>query len=149
MVDIFTKTQRSNIMRGIKQKDTQPEKIVRSYLHSKGYRFRIHKKGIPGTPDIWLSKYNSAIFVHGCYWHRHLGCRYASTPDDNMSKWQKKFASNVARDLRNRAALANRSIRVLIVWECALKTVDARNLSLPLVERWLNCFYAQNQHCLL
>ena len=124
-------------MRGIKQKNTLPEKVVRSYLHVAGFRFRLHKKGIPGTPDLWLNKYNAAIFVNGCYWLRHQGCKYASTPAENTGAWEKKFALNVARDELNLADLARQGIRVLVIWDCALKTIESRSHALPKIVNWL------------
>jgi DNA mismatch endonuclease (patch repair protein) len=120
-MDTHTPEQRSRNMSCIKCKDTKPEKIVRSLLHSAGYRFRIHRKNLPGLPDIVLPKYNVIIFVHGCYWHRHPGCRYASTPKTNTTFWQAKFDSNVKRDAATQQALTEAGWNVIIVWGCETK----------------------------
>jgi DNA mismatch endonuclease (patch repair protein) len=106
------------MMASIKAKDTKPEKRVRKYLHASGLRFRLHVKGLPGSPDIVLPKYCTAIFVHGCYWHRHDGCRYAYDPKSNIDFWTSKFTENVARDTRNRRALEELGWTVLVIWEC-------------------------------
>jgi len=137
MTDVFTKQKRSDVMSKIRGKDTKPEKIVRSYLHRCGFRFRLHKKGVPGRPDLWLPQYNAAIFVNGCYWHQHRGCKYAYTPKQNRDFWEKKFASNVVRDEENLTALRTDGIRVLVVWECELNTVHVRARTLPKITKWL------------
>ena len=118
MVDHLTKERRSWNMSLIKAKNTKPEKIVRSVLHSMGYRFRIHKKNYPGHPDIVLSKYNSIIFIHGCFWHQHKGCKYATFPKTNQEFWRKKLKSTVERDKRNILKLKAAGINVLVIWEC-------------------------------
>src|SRR5690242_6913452 len=120
MVDILTKERRSWNMSRIRGKDTGPEKSLRSLLHRAGLRFRLHKKGLPGRPDLVLARYRTAIFVHGCYWHRHHDCRFATTPSSNRQFWLDKFAGTVTRDERNREALENLGWRVLTVWECDL-----------------------------
>ncbi len=107
-------------MSRIRSKDTVPEIQVRSLLHRMGYRFRLHRKDLPGTPDIVLPKYRTAIFVHGCYWHRHSGCRYASTPKTNIDFWMKKFELNTERDKKNRSELADNGWNVMIIWQCEL-----------------------------
>lgn len=137
MTDIFTTRKRSEVMSLIRAKDTKPEKIVRSYLHRAGYRFRLHNKKLPGTPDLWLPKFNATIFVNGCYWHRHRDCKLAYTPKQNRSFWESKLSANVIRDEQNQAALLDRGIRTLIVWECALRTLDDCKQNLPKVEEWL------------
>ena len=108
-------------MSGIRGKNTQPEMLVRKYLHSKGFRYRLHDKKLPGSPDIVLRKYQLAIFVHGCFWHRHKGCRFATTPAQNREKWLLKFKQNKERDKRQIKQLINLGWRVLVIWECALK----------------------------
>lgn len=112
---------RSEIMSRIKSKNTQPEILVRSTLHRLGYRFRLHRKDLPGTPDIVLPKYRKVIFVHGCFWHRHEGCQYAYSPKSRKEFWQKKFKDNVSRDKKNRDILAHMGWKVEIVWECETK----------------------------
>ncbi|MES0491809.1 MAG: DNA mismatch endonuclease Vsr, partial [Leptospirales bacterium] len=97
MTDLLSKEKRSWNMSRIQGKNTKPELIVRSYLHSLGYRFRIHRKDLPGKPDIVLTKYKLVIFVHGCYWHRHKNCKLAYTPKSNVDFWLKKFDENIVR----------------------------------------------------
>lgn len=118
MADRISPEHRSWNMSRIRGRDTRPEKIVRSVLHRLGYRFRLHPKGLPGRPDIVLPKYRTAIFVHGCFWHRHLGCRFAYTPKSRHEFWLKKFDENVARDERARHALAEAGWNVMVIWEC-------------------------------
>lgn len=137
MTDVFTKPKRSDVMSKIRGKDTKPEMIVRSYLHQAGFRFRLHKKGVPGRPDLWLPKYNAAIFVNGCYWHRHRDCKYAYTPKQNRDFWQQRFDSNVVRDKENLATLRTLEVRVLVVWECQLNSVTNCERTLPKISGWL------------
>ena len=125
MTDHLTSQHRSWNMSRIKGWNTRPEIIVRSMLHRMGYRFRLHRKDLPGKPDIVLPKHNTVIFVHGCFWHRHPGCRYATTPKSNTEFWQKKFDRNVSRDKKNQANLKATGWRVLVVWECELRDLDA------------------------
>jgi DNA mismatch endonuclease (patch repair protein) len=110
------------MMSGIRGRDTAPEKIVRSHLHRAGLRFGLHRKDLPGRPDIVLPRWRSAVFVHGCFWHRHPGCRYAYVPKSNRAFWLRKFAANVERDGRNVAELRKMKWRVHVVWECRLST---------------------------
>ena len=131
-----TNAQRSAMMSQIRGKNTAPELALRLRLHAKGYRYRLNVRKLPGSPDIVLPKFRSAIFVHGCFWHRHDKCRYATTPQANALFWQEKFQQNVTRDTRNIQALKDAGWRVAIVWECALKfSADhaAQHVSL-----WLN-----------
>lgn len=107
-------------MAGIRGRDTTPERIVRSHLHRAGLRFRLHGRDLPGTPDIVLPKWKVAIFVHGCYWHRHPGCAFAYTPKSNVRFWKKKFHENVARDQRQIGAVRRAGWRPIVVWECQL-----------------------------
>jgi DNA mismatch endonuclease (patch repair protein) len=125
MVDRLTSERRSALMKSVRQKNTTPERAVRSALHALGYRFRLHRKDLPGTPDIVLPRYKVAIFVHGCFWHRHEGCHFATTPSSNEGYWLPKFASNVARDIRKETALTEAGWRVLTVWECETKSPAA------------------------
>src|SRR4051812_26276050 len=97
MTDVVDRKTRSRMMSGIKGRDTQPELLVRSFLHRAGFRFRLHAKGIVGRPDLVLPKYRAVVFVHGCFWHRH-NCKFATNPKTNSAFWRKKFAENVARD---------------------------------------------------
>ena len=113
--------QRSRNMSAIKSKNTKPEIAVRKLLHSMGYRFRLHRKDLPGSPDIVLPKYKTVIFVHGCFWHRHENCKYASTPKTRKEFWEKKFRENINRDNLNQANLSLKGWKIIITWECQLK----------------------------
>jgi len=121
MVDTISEAHRSWNMSRIKGRNTGPELRLRSLLHRAGFRFRLHVKDLPGKPDIVLPKYRTAIFVHGCFWHRHEGCRNATTPSTRAEFWQEKFDGNVKRDRRNMAALKTAGWAVITVWECDLK----------------------------
>jgi DNA mismatch endonuclease (patch repair protein) len=105
-------------MSGIRGTNTQPELKVRRHLHSAGLRYRLHKKGLPGRPDLVLPRFRTAVFVHGCFWHQHPGCRFATRPGTNAEFWQAKFATNRERDQRKEAELRALGWRVEIVWEC-------------------------------
>jgi DNA mismatch endonuclease (patch repair protein) len=118
------------MMAGIRGKNTRPEMLVRQFLHDRGFRYRLHMKNLPGSPDIVLPKWRVAILVHGCFWHRHEGCRYATTPTSNVERWQTKFAENVARDRRNIADLITAGWRVLVLWECKIKASRDREIAL-------------------
>ena len=113
--------QRSRNMSAIKSKNTKPEIAVRKLLHSMGYRFRLHRKDLPGSPDILLPKYKTVIFVHGCFWHRHENCKYATTPKTRKEFWEKKFRENINRDNLNQANLSLKGWKIIIIWECQLK----------------------------
>lgn len=113
-------------MAAIKGKDTMPEMIVRKYLFSRGLRFRIQVRKLPGNPDIVLPKYKTVIFVNGCFWHGHEDCRYFRLPKSNVEFWKAKIERNVARDVRNEVALKALGWRVVRVWECEIKTVAQR-----------------------
>lgn len=115
----------SSRMRAVKRSNTKPELIVRKLLHSLGLRFRLHVADLPGTPDILLPKHRTIIFVHGCFWHRHPNCRYASSPKTRQEFWSSKFAANVQRDANKEALLKTLGWRVLVVWECETRVVDA------------------------
>jgi DNA mismatch endonuclease (patch repair protein) len=109
------------MMAGIKSKNTNPEMIVRKYIHAQGLRFRLHSQGLPGSPDLVLPKYKVAVFVHGCFWHRHESCRYATTPASNTDRWMLKFSENTKRDTLNTEKLHSLGWKVLVVWECELR----------------------------
>ncbi|WP_081991852.1 very short patch repair endonuclease [Collimonas arenae] len=125
MVDIVSEAVRSRMMASIRGKNTKPEMTVRQFLHSKGFRYRLHVRSLPGCPDLVLPKYRLVIFVHGCFWHQHAGCRYATTPDQNSEKWQLKFAQNIERDRRNMDQLRANGWRVIVVWECSVRTAGS------------------------
>lgn len=116
-----TKEHRSWNMSRIPGKDTSPEKLLRSLLHADGYRYRLHAKELPGKPDIVFRKRKVAIFVHGCFWHRHSGCKQATIPKENADFWQEKFSKNVERDERHVSALESAGWKVATVWECELE----------------------------
>jgi DNA mismatch endonuclease (patch repair protein) len=126
-MDSLSPERRSWNMSRIRGKDTRPERVVRSLLHSLGYRFRLNRKDIPGKPDIVLPKYRTAIYVHGCYWHRHEGCHLAYTPKSNLGFWSKKFARNVERDAEVSATLQPTGWKQIVVWEC--ETRDEKTLA--------------------
>lgn len=115
---------RSRIMRSVRQERTKPEMVVRRALHAAGYRFRANAKGLPGSPDLTFTARRKAVFVHGCFWHRHIGCRLASTPKTRVAFWEKKFAQNVERDARKVAELEADWWEVLTIWECETKDMS-------------------------
>ena len=116
--------QRSRNMSAIKSKNTKPEIKVRKVLHSMGYRFRLHSKDLPGSPDIVLPKYKTVIFVHGCFWHRHDNCKYASTPKTGQEFWNKKFKENIKRDSDIQEKIKNLDWRSVVIWECETKNIE-------------------------
>ena len=115
---------RSRNMSAIKSKNTKPEIKVRKVLHSMGYRFRLHSKDLPGSPDIVLPKYKTVIFVHGCFWHRHKNCKYASTPKTRQEFWNKKFKENIKRDSEIQEKIKNLDWRSVVIWECETKNIE-------------------------
>jgi DNA mismatch endonuclease (patch repair protein) len=117
-MDVVDAATRSRMMSGIGHRDTQPEMAVRRYLHACGLRFRLHDRQLPGRPDLVLPRYRTAILVHGCFWHRHLGCRYATTPATRPQFWQRKFEINARRDAAAIAALKFQGWHVRVIWEC-------------------------------
>lgn len=116
---------RSAMMAKVGGKDTKPEMVVRRHLHSNGYRYRLHARDLPGRPDIVFRKRRKAIFVHGCFWHRHEGCPRASIPRTRRAFWLDKFDRNKERDARNEEALSGMGWNVLVVWECETKNMEA------------------------
>lgn len=118
MADRLSPARRSWNMSRIRGADTAPERLVRSILHGLGLRFRLHRADLPGKPDIVLPRWKAAVFVHGCFWHRHPGCRFAYSPKSRVDFWLKKFDDNVRRDARNAAALEAAGWKTIIVWEC-------------------------------
>ncbi|MGJ7531064.1 very short patch repair endonuclease [Variovorax sp. GB1P17] len=113
--------QRSRMMASIRGKNTRPELLLRSAMFAAGFRYRLHVRGLPGSPDLVFPKYRAVLFVHGCFWHRHDNCRYTTSPKSNEDFWRVKFEGNVSRDARNVAQLMEQGWRVATVWECALK----------------------------
>lgn len=125
-MDVVDGPTRSRMMSAITSRNTKPEITVRKFLHARGYRFRLHRKDLPGRPDIVLPKWKACIFVHGCFWHRHPDCRYATTPKTRPEFWTKKFRENVARDHRNIETLRVAGWSCHIIWECELKGSNDR-----------------------
>jgi len=121
MADIVSPAKRSRMMSGIKSKNTRPEIQIRQMLHKRGFRFRLHRKDLPGRPDIVLSKYNAVIFVNGCFWHGHQNCKLFRYPKSRTEFWEEKISGNRARDRKQLEALLDLDWRVTWVWECALK----------------------------
>lgn len=120
-MDIKSPEERSKNMAAIHSKNTKPEVYLRKLLFARGYRYGLNSKSIPGHPDIYLKKYNTAIFVHGCFWHRHEGCKYAYMPKSRVEFWQKKFGDNVKRDELVRKELISKKVKILVIWECTIK----------------------------
>lgn len=120
-MDIVTPEQRSRNMAAIRSRNTKPEIWFRKQLFSQGYRYSLNTNKVPGHPDIYLRKYNTAVFVHGCFWHRHTGCKYAYMPKSRVEFWQKKFDANIKRDREVREKLYKRGIKCLVIWECTIK----------------------------
>ncbi|MDV7141763.1 DNA mismatch endonuclease Vsr [Tropicimonas sp. TH_r6] len=127
---------RSEMMSRIGPKDTKPELVVRRALHACGYRFRLHKKELPGKPDLVLSRFQSAIFVHGCYWHAHEGCRYFRLPKTRREFWEEKLLSNRKRDRAAIHSLLDSGWRVLVIWECATRELRVEQLVARIID-WL------------
>ena len=121
MADIKSPEERSRNMAKIRSRDTKPEEYVRKLLFRNGYHYRKNVSSVPGHPDAWLAKFNTALFVHGCFWHRHEGCKFAYTPKSRVEFWADKFRKNIERDNAVKKQLADRNIRSLIIWECTVK----------------------------
>ncbi len=122
-MDIVSSDQRSRMMAQIKGKSTKPELVVRQMAHRLGYRFRLHQRGLPGSPDLVFPRLKVAIFVHGCFWHRHENCKYAYNPKTNVEFWISKFKNNVLRDKKVQGELEEMGWHVAVIWEC--ETADA------------------------
>jgi DNA mismatch endonuclease, patch repair protein len=131
---------RSAMMARIGQRDTQPELAVRRSLHKFGYRFRLHRRDLPGRPDIVLPRHKTVVFVHGCFWHRHAGCKFAYSPKSRVEFWSKKFDTNVSRDDRVQHELKRAGWRVLTIWECETRSAE------DLDRRLLQLFRMRSSH---
>jgi DNA mismatch endonuclease, patch repair protein len=129
-MDNLSKKARSELMAKVKGKNTLPEMIVRKFLFSKGFRYRINDKRYMGSPDIVLPKYHTSIFVHGCFWHGHKNCRASRLPTTNVDYWQKKIHDNIDRDRKKIKSLKKDGWKVLIIWECKIKNKDHRKIEL-------------------
>ncbi|WP_170381964.1 very short patch repair endonuclease [Ruegeria atlantica] len=135
MVDVHSRKQRAFNMSRIRGQDTKPETALRSRLHKEGFRFRKNVKGLPGTPDIVLPKYKTVIFVHGCFWHRHRDCRFATTPKTNTEFWELKFRDTIARDKKQVQLLESLGWKTITIWECSInddldRTIDRIKIQL-------------------
>jgi len=137
VIDIVDQQTRSRMMSGIRGKNTKPELVLRRALHARGFRYRLHSGKVHGRPDMVLPKYRAAVFVHGCFWHRHEGCRYTTNPSTRPKFWQAKFKANVARDRTIRKTLLADGWRVATVWECALRKSDHIELAVEKLAAWL------------
>jgi DNA mismatch endonuclease, patch repair protein len=124
MTDIVSKKVRSRMMASIKSRDTKPEMMVRRAMHARGLRYRLQAPNLPGRPDIVFPKWKAALFVHGCFWHHHPGCRYATVPASNRDLWSKKFKINMERDISVIKALFDLDWRIGVVWECLTKKTE-------------------------
>ena len=120
MADIVDKQTRSRMMSGIRSRNTRPEMLIRRGLHALGFRFRLHDRTLPGKPDLVFRKHHAVIMVNGCFWHRHKGCKFATTPKTNRDFWTDKFRRNVERDRRTKRQLQDQGLRVLVIWECEI-----------------------------
>lgn len=145
MTDMFSKEQRSRCMSHIRSKNTKPELIVRKYLFSRGFRYRIHVKSLPGTPDIVLPKYSTCIFINGCFWHGHEGCKYFILPKTRTDWWKTKIERNIKRDKEERIQLRDLGWHVIQVWECQLKP-NKKEETLNSIEYTLNQIFLNDRH---
>lgn len=133
-MDVHDKKTRSYNMSRIRGKNTKPEELVRKYLFSQGFRYRKNDKRLPGTPDIVLPKYKTVIFVNGCFWHGHKGCKYFVWPENNAEFWRQKITDNIERDKKNYYKLEESGWKVLVVWECELKNIVLQKTLNELIE---------------
>ena len=140
-MDIKSPEERSKNMAAIHSKNKKPEIYLRKLLFARGYRYGVNSKSVPGHPDIYLKKYNTAIFVHGCFWHRHEGCKYAYMPKSRVEFWKKKFDTNMKRDAIVQKELTDKKVKVMIVWECTVKRMkkdeEFRKEKLNQIEKYL------------
>lgn len=130
MSDIYSEQQRSDLMKKIGSKNTKPEIIIRKIVHSAGYRFRLHRKDLPGTPDLVFPKFKKVIFINGCFWHGHQGCKKSSLPTTKKELWEEKIKKNIERDSKNIADLKKRGWETLIIWECEIKKKNYNMLTI-------------------
>ena len=128
MVDVFTKEKRSEIMKKVGPKNSKPELLVRSLIHCLGYRFRLHRRDLPGTPDLVFPRYRKIIFVHGCFWHGHIGCKKSKLPETNREFWENKINRNKENDKNSILKLNERGWEILTIWECQIKKSKIENL---------------------
>jgi DNA mismatch endonuclease (patch repair protein) len=136
VTDIVDKLTRSRMMAGIRGINTKPEISLRRAMHAAGFRYKLHVKDLPGKPDLVFPRYGAVVFVHGCFWHRHVGCRWTTSPSTNVDFWSAKFEQNVQRDRRSLEMLRKLGWRVALVWECALRKHPAEQICKS-VSEWL------------
>ncbi len=134
MVDVFSEGKRRWIMGRVKGRDTRPEMLVRSLVHRMGFRFRVHRRDLPGNPDIVLPRHKKVIFIHGCFWHGHPGCPRSKRPTTNQAFWDRKLDGNVERDKRFQEQLVRMGWKVLVIWQCEMRVLDPLTMK---VERFL------------
>ncbi|MBP3802431.1 MAG: DNA mismatch endonuclease Vsr [Oribacterium sp.] len=127
MADIKSSDERSRNMARIRSRDTKPEEYIRKKIYALGYRYRKNYSKIFGHPDVWMPKYNVAVFVNGCFWHRHKDCKYAYVPKSRVEFWKSKFDRNIERDKTVKMTLESQGIRVLVIWECTVKKMTKSN----------------------
>ena len=123
-MDHLSKEERSKNMSKIRSKNTKPELLFRSAIHKRGYRYSLHYKKLPGNPDLYFSKYRTALFIHGCFWHQHLGCKRNSTPKSNQNYWLPKLEGNIRRFEQTRKTLEEKKVKVFVLWECETTAID-------------------------
>ncbi|PNW17395.1 very short patch repair endonuclease [Acinetobacter sp. AKBS16] len=139
MVDIVDSATRSHMMSNIKGRNTKPELLIRSFLHAQGFRFRIHRKDLPGKPDIVLPKYKAIIFIHGCFWHGHQNCRLFKLPGSRTEFWEAKISKNQDNDLKTKELLLNSGWRICTIWECAVRRSKKDPVALMnILTKWLS-----------
>lgn len=145
MADIISPEQRSKNMSAIRSKNTRPEIYLRKLLFAKGFRYRIAEKSVTGYPDVFLRKYNTAVFIHGCFWHRHQNCKYAYTPKSRVDFWQKKFDRNIQRDIAVAETLHRKNIRCIVIWECTIrKMMRSSDMENQIINQCIEFIYSQN-----
>ena len=132
-MDVLSREQRHVNMSHIRSKGTKPEEAVRKYLFSKGFRYRKNDKRYPGKPDIVLPRYHTIVFIHGCFWHQHPGCKAAHIPDPNSDSWRDKFMRNIARDKRDQQVLKDMGWQVIVLWECEISNKSKRETRFPIL----------------
>ena len=147
-MDIKSSEERSRNMAAIRNKDTKPEIIFRKLLFSRGLRYRKNISYIPGHPDLYFAKYHTAVFVHGCFWHRHTGCKYAYVPKSRQNFWNNKFINNIARDRAVAEMLAAKNIKCLIVWECTVKKMArSAEIASQVISDCIQFLNSEQQYC--
>ncbi len=138
MTDTFTSAARKRVMSRIKSKNTRPELIVRKYLYSKGIRYRLHRKTLPGKPDIVVSKIKSVLFINGCFWHHHEGCKRANWPKSNKDYWIPKIERNIVRDAENASSLEKLGWNRIVVWECEIGGLESHKILQEMIQEYLH-----------